>query len=466
MNRAAEEPSGAVGAVAGATAGSTADAGAAAPPWPAAKRVAFRFLAAYFVLFSFPFPLTVVPWLGERTSQPVEWAWRQAARWVGDRLLGIREMRLEFTGSGDTTFDYVRLLIALVLAAVAAALWSALGRRRGGDAPAARWLVVAVRFFLGYVLVSYGLYKVVPVQFPPPSLARLLTPYGESSPMGIVWTFMGTSPAYTAFTGAGELAAGLFLFWHRTRTLGAAVATAVLAQVVALNFCYDVPVKLLSSHLLLMAAALLGLDRERLAAVFWSGRAVAASPEPPLLRGRRTRRIAAAATALAVGAMVVAGLLESLAVYRQQRAERSSLWGVHAVERFVVDGVELPPLVTDELRWRALVVDREKPVRFGAQERPGGVSIQLMSGALSRHPIVLDEEAAVLTFLPPGAFRIEDAGERPDRLSWERPAPGRLLLRGTWRGRAVEIELAERPPSDFLLLGRGFHWINETPYNR
>lgn len=436
--------------------------------WPAAKRVAFRFAAVYFVLYAFPFPVSAVPWLGQLATNLVDGAWKQAAKWVGTQLLGIAEIPIVFTGSGDTTYDYVRLAMTLTLAVAGAAVWSALDRRRADYEKAARWLVEGVRFCLGFVLISYGVVKVVPVQFQSPSLARLLTPYGDFSPMGVVWSFMGASPAYTIFTGAGELVAGLLLFWRRTRLLGAAIATAVMAQVVALNLAYDVPVKLFSTHLLLMALALLWIDRERLLAVCWRHCALPAVAEPPLFRGRRARRIFAGATALLLAAVVVHGFYDALQSYRLygDGRPRSTLWGIHDVERFVADGAELPPLLTDETRWRALVVDRETPMEVAGRRWPGTVSVQRMDGSLQRVGVILDEAARTLTFLPPGVTAIEDAPEPLDRLSWERPQPGRLLLRGTWEGREVEIDLVERDLSKLLLLSRGFHWINETPFNR
>ena len=37
---------------------------------------------------------------------------------------------------------------------------------------------------------------------------------------------------------------------------------------------------------------------------------------------------------------------------------------------------------------------------------------------------------------------------------------------GTLGGRSVHIDFERRPPRDYLLMTRGFHWINEVPFNR
>jgi hypothetical protein len=60
---------------------------------------------------------------------------------------------------------------------------------------------------------------------------------------------------------------GALLLFRRTTTAGALVLIAVLTNIVTLNFSCDVPVKLFSSHLLLMAVSL----RLRLKAVPTSG---------------------------------------------------------------------------------------------------------------------------------------------------------------------------------------------------
>jgi len=45
------------------------------------------------------------------------------------------------------------------------------------------------------------------------------------------------------------------------------------------------------------------------------------------------------------------------------------------------------------------------------------------------------------------------------------PDAARLRLDGTWAGDTLTITL-RRNLSDFLLVSRGFHWINEFPMNR
>ena len=51
-------------------------------------------------------------------------------------------------------------------------------------------------------------------------------------------------------------------------------------------------------------------------------------------------------------------------------------------------------------------------------------------------------------------------------LSLERPEPEKLRVFGELRGHDVDIAMTRRDLEEFLLKRRGFHWINEYPFNR
>ena len=109
-------------------------------------------------------------------------------------------------------------------------------------------------------MLVYGAMKVWCDQFPPISDCQLEAKYGDSSPMGLLWRFMQFSQPYTSATGIVEFTCGLLLICRRTTLLGALCSGAAAFQVFLLNMCFDVPVKLMSGHLVLMA---LHADRAR-----------------------------------------------------------------------------------------------------------------------------------------------------------------------------------------------------------
>jgi hypothetical protein len=107
--------------------------------------------------------------------------------------------------------------------------------------------------------------------------------------MGALWSFMSASRPYAIFADAVEVTAGALLLFRRTTTLGAMVAAAAMTNVVALNYCYDVPVKLYSTNILLMAVFLLAPEFCRLAHVLVFNRPTAPAD---LDRVRFERRLA------------------------------------------------------------------------------------------------------------------------------------------------------------------------------
>ena len=129
-----------------------------------------------------------------------------------------------------------------------------------------------LRYVLALTMLGYGLHKAgfISTQFTMdglPNEYQLNRTYGDSSPMGLLWTFMAASPAYTFFAGLGEVIGGLLLVFRRTTTLGGLVVSGVMLNVVMMNFCYDVPVKQFSIHLLMMAVFLLLPEFPRIANV-------------------------------------------------------------------------------------------------------------------------------------------------------------------------------------------------------
>jgi uncharacterized membrane protein YphA (DoxX/SURF4 family) len=220
---------------------------------------------------------------------------RQIVFWTASHLFRVTHP-LVYTGSGsgDKTFDWVLSFCLLVLAALATGIWSVLDRRRENYATLHKWFRVFMRFALASQMILYGLFKAVPVQMPFPYLTRLMQPYGSFSPMGVLWSSIGASPAYEIFAGCAEMLGGILLVFPRTTMLGALVCFADMIEIFALNMTYDVPVKLFSFHLILMSLILLAPDFSRLVAFFFLGRDVKPPSQPHLFVTRRANRIALA----------------------------------------------------------------------------------------------------------------------------------------------------------------------------
>ena len=190
-------------------------------------------------------------------------------RWVGSTILGIDyNYETSGNGSGDNTYAYISLFINAVLALVGTVIWSLLDRHRSNYHKLQYWFILVLRTFLCLTMLLYGFVKVYQIQFQPPSLTQLLEPLGNFSPMGLAWTYMGFSKAFGMFAGLLEVTAGCLIIFKRTQTLGALLVIGIMTQVAMMNFSFDIPVKIFSVHLILMAMVIALGDFKRLKAFF------------------------------------------------------------------------------------------------------------------------------------------------------------------------------------------------------
>jgi uncharacterized membrane protein YphA (DoxX/SURF4 family) len=426
-------------------------------PAGAPRRLGFRFLAAYLLLYNLEALLQLVPVVRDH-SDFLGRGWNVLVLWTERVVLGMTTLSsLEFTGSGDTSFLWVRNGCAVVIALAAGIVWAFFDRKRRWDPTVAEALRIGVRYVVGYTLINYGISKLIsPLQFPAPSGPRLLEPVGRLSPMGLLWTFMGASKAYTAFGGVMETVAGILLLWRRTTPLGAFLAAGVILNIVLLNFCYDVPVKLYSANLLLMAVFLLWPDFGRLSRVLVLNRpAEAASLDPPW-KASRFRIVAAAAKVVILGAILHFGYTRyrgSGPLYKAVSSPVAQLAGLWDVEDFKSDGVVLPPLMTDRQRWRRVVFDPASGgmqlIAIGAYDQRLGFWFVAPASTEGKLVLTLDEkDAQSVTFVL--------VHSQPDRIE----------LQGESKGHALVVKLHRASEWNTRLLTRGFHWVNETPFNR
>jgi len=249
-----------------------------------ALRAIERFALITFGLYHLPLYLNNYPSLGgggfSETGLAVRWGhvFTPPGVWVARHLFGMQgPMPGAYQGdNGDVGEEFGRLFLAVVIGLLAAAAWTIADRRN----PRARWvgdaLQVLLRYSIALGLISYGIAKILPQQFPPISNATLERRVGDLTPMSLLWTFMQYSRPYAIFGGVMELVAVLLLCFRRTATLGALVCLAVMTNVALLNLAYGVPVKLYALMIVASAAVLVGYDGSRLWAFFVRQRAVPA----------------------------------------------------------------------------------------------------------------------------------------------------------------------------------------------
>jgi hypothetical protein len=436
-------------------------------------RYCFRFLLFYWICFAFPFPLDLVglpfqlvepdnqpAWMkavNEKYGEVFSWITRQdndTCTWVGSRILHV-DVIIQPTGSGDTMRAYVGCLCALVFAAVAALLWTVVVmvvQRRKPEWHPDRHLHglvrVLVRFFLAEMFFGYGLAKVVPLQFAQPSSGRLAQQLGDMSPMGLLWTFMGFSPSFQIFTGAIEALAGLLLTTRRTTLLGALVGLAAMTHVFALNMCFDVPVKLYSFNYLMMAIFLVAPELPRLIRVLVLGQAVPTSPFTPMLGCVTLDRLARVLRTLLVFAMLYGQIRGSYKLWSDMYGgPPHPVGGRWEVVWIQVDQKE--PGKDDPVKWSWLDFTNRKLVRLAGPKPPN-----------LAYKITWDTENKKLSL---GKFSTPTWSAT---FTYDLPEPDKLELQGSMDGKAISATLKPAVEKQYELMNRGFHWVQEMPYNR
>ncbi|HEX7184828.1 MAG TPA: hypothetical protein VF756_23580, partial [Thermoanaerobaculia bacterium] len=279
----------------------------------------------------------------------------------------------------------------------------------------------------------------------------LLQPFGEFSPMGLLWSFMAASLSYTIFGGLSEMVGGLLLTVRRTTLLGALISIAVMTNVVVLNFSYDVPVKLYSLHLLLLAVFLILPDLRRLANVLVLNRPAEPARIEPLFQRKRLRQGAAILCVVLVAALTIWELYESYGYAKEYGyfSPKPPLYGIWEVDELVVDGQVRPPLLTEKDRWRRVAIDYYD-----------SLLIQLTDDSWHGFLLNLDDQKKTLTLT-----NYKDETWK-SAFSYTEPGPGLLVMEGTFGGKKIQAKLHRVDESKFLLISRGFHWINERPFNR
>jgi hypothetical protein len=293
--------------------------------WHLGKRILFRLAFCYLVLYYLPSVLKVIPG-AQSLAGLYDFLWDRAISWGLVHFLDIDSTQAipHSTGSGDTLLAYLRLCAIVISAAAVGTLWTTLDRRRPHYISLHGWLRVFARYALAFALFHYAFAKIAPTQFSHLQSRQLAESYGQSSPMRLLWNFMGFSTPYTVFSGCAELLPAVLLLFRRTALLGSIIAFAVMLNVVVLNFCYDVPVKLYSLNLLSLALFLTLPEAQKLLQIF----VLNSSTAPSNLRQPFFKKLWLQRAALAFKIVVLAIFLfqtihSAISIHHQKLASRT-----------------------------------------------------------------------------------------------------------------------------------------------
>ena len=330
-------------------------------------------------------------------------------------------------GLGDNHFGVVWYLTVVLFAVIVTIIWSVLDKKRSTYNKLYYWFSLYLRYVLAIIIFGYGIDKVIPVQMSTPGAVSMTLPYGSFSGFDVLWGFMGVSPGYMIFTGSLEIIAALLLFSRRTAVAGYILTAGIMANVVALNWFYNVPVKLFSIQLLLYTLFLLAPYLKNIFQVFFMNGTADFSRQNFVFKtgkGNYLMRGALIFVPLVLMLIITAGTHKRY-VQQQKNARNEKPYEVTAFE--LKDTTKTP--VSDTLRWKRVLMNI-----YGTS-----FVIANMKDQLDWYDCDVDSLKKTFTL-----------HDNPDKKTWQifsytKPSKEELQLTGQWKGKNIRVLLKPFP---------------------
>lgn len=403
------------------------------------------FTGFYIFIYCFPFPMSYIPYGYEYFSKYVEAIKAEFTLFFGRKILGFSELKYTaMNGSGDTTVDYIALLsYASIAFFIALLLWFFV-RKNEGVSKFYNGMIIYARYFVGLTLISYGVVKFLQGQFPSTSLMALETTYGESSPMGLAWRFFGYSDLYKGFMGVSEILAGFLLLFRRTAILGALVSMAVCTNIFLVNMAFDIPVKLFSGHLLFFSILVLLPSLKSLLGFFVLHQQVSIKPTVYNFNAKWKKVIYITAKVVLVG-LVPLSLAVGHVMSQSFRTFLNEWEGVYEVTSFEIEN---KPDLSESAHWDKIFIQ--------------GKTIMTLNKAKTKNYYTIENiwNEGEINFIE------SQEQEDPHKFVLSELEDGTFEINGEISTNKYQITAKRKLKMDYLLMNRGFRWVNEFPFNR
>ena len=222
-----------------------------------------------------------------------------------------------------------------------------------------------------------------------------------------------------------------------------------MTNVFIMNLGYDIPVKLFSFHFILFASIILFTDIKRLINVFIKNEdAPKVKHFRPFKLGKGDKRVINGLKLFFIIGLI--GLFSFFSLTRNVYKEKPTLYGIWEVALFKKNGDTIAPLATDHERWKYLIID------FNDR-----VTVKTMDATEHRFKFGIDSTSHQIKMHKKDIKLLDDFN-----FKYQKPNPYFLELEGKVEEDSLYILFSKKDLNDFRLNSRGFHWINEYPYNR
>lgn len=256
---------------------------------------------------------------------------------------------------------------------------------------------------------------------------------------------MGYSKGYTMFVGWLEFLGGLFLVFRKTTILGVLMTFGVMLNIFMLNVFYDVPVKLLSVHMVLMSLFLLYPVIKEVIGFFFS--------RGEVVRGRMPffdyKKASNFMLIIKVGLLVVTMIRMVHGNYTTylSRIHPNIFIGKYNVteQKYIKDTIELDS-IPDYKKWKSV-----------SSHSSRYLSVEHSDTENTWYEIEVDEATHYIG--------LKRRGSRYQKLSYTTDETGVIILNGNFYGDSISVKLKKSDKS-YLLRSRKFHWMQEYPFNK
>ncbi len=408
-----------------------------------------RFLVTYLVILTFPFPANYISWLRIINK----WYYsilNIVVSWVGRHMLKISYPLIYIhNGSSDTSFHYVQLFFFVCAALLIAFVWYFVDKTKPHSTKLLSFTTAYLHFYFALTMMRFGLEKIIKVQFPFP-YESIDETYGESSPMKLMWNFMGFSSTYNLFIGFLELLSGFFVFFKRWIALGGLLSITLLMHIVILNFCFDIPVKLFAINFLIMAIFISAPYIQMFINLFVRLKPTYPIDQQSQIKHKQGNKISGALKfAIIVGIIYsMIGIVRTKYVFFGDGAfAKTPLFGIYRTELFIRNSDTLLPLLTDNTQWKTVsIIYKNK------------ATLRLTNDTVKACKFVTDTVHKNIQ------FSYADDSAYSAKLKYIIPDSNHLYIEGRLRGDSIRVLLKKQDLNKYTLINRGFHWINESPF--
>lgn len=383
------------------------------------------------------------------TSIGSDGTWQSVSRWAGFHLPRFVDVGTEIW----EWYSYINLVVALAIAIILAAVWSAFDRK-GTEINIKYnvlqyWTIVVARYTAALGIIAWGFKKFVPKQMELPSRTFLETPFGDFSEQKIYWQYVGISQPYEVFLGFAEILIGLTLLYRRTTALGAFLLALVLFNVCLANHAYDGMVHVGSFLYTVAGLIILWPYTAPIWDVFIRGKSVTPYHYAPAF-GKgwvRWSRIAikSAIILIFVGYNYYLHLADHVGYrYPHESPGLANTAGTYEVTTFQLNGETLPYSPLDSVRWQDAIFEDWSTFTILLNKKQhmdnANTARNEMQSSLNRRfefrgigggRHYFDYQADTVNQLLHLTNKNRMHREETFVLRYSKPGPGRLILEGT-----------------------------------